>query len=236
MVVQATPADLQQQKFYLVFRPSISLQLLVCNIYNSRNFIQSLDKAKNDEFYTIYNSRNFIQSLDLSYKRCRSILIYNSRNFIQSLDHLYSSFFQQYLQQQKFYLVFRLGPVVRRIPCHLQQQKFYLVFRLRSRGYHLLSTIVEILFSLQTFGRQVNQPIIYNSRNFIQSLDKTIQGYFRNYLQQQKFYLVFRPLADAVWLWIYNSRNFIQSLDRKFSFMWQENLQQQKFYLVFRPK
>ena len=184
--------NLQQQKFYLVFRPQLESDG-VKYIYNSRNFTQSLDKSR-----TLHQARN--------------------------------------LQQQKFYLVFRpLKATLRRCP----------------------STIVEILLSLQTGGKEDKNESIYNSRNFTQSLDARRALFFersiynsRNFtqsldrlvrlinhrnLQQQKFYLVFRQQG---WLSnldnIYNSRNFTQSLDNSVGGVKDYYLQQQKFYLVFR--
>ena len=121
---------LQQQKFYLVFRPDQQMPATGLCIYNSRNFIQSLDHS---QLVTIF----------------------------------------RYLQQQKFYLVFRLAITTTSL-ANLQQQKFYLVFRRRAAG--LLRT-----------------ANIYNSRNFIQSLDQYQIHRIYPHLQQQKFYLVFRP-------------------------------------------
>ena len=42
---------------------------IVDSIYNSRNFIKSLNMAQNVEVTTIYNSRNFIKSLNFTVTR-----------------------------------------------------------------------------------------------------------------------------------------------------------------------
>ena len=141
---------LQQQKLYLVFRPSGArgekMKSTIVEI------ILSLQTMKLGERLTnIYNSRNYTQSLDLE-AVTRAKIIYNSRNYTQSLDEKQMNTLKRNLQQQKLYLVFRQQTAKKYQPIYLQQQKLYLVFRQHTAALEeSKSTIVEIILSLQTF-------------------------------------------------------------------------------------
>ena len=120
----------------------------------------------------------------------------------------------------------------------------------------LVSTIVEIILSLQTCNFIAANRAIYNSRNYTQSLDTSGKKQAIVDLQQQKLYLVFRRVCVVFFqILIYNSRNYTQSLDLQnivrfleliynsrnytqsldgFVGLFLKYLQQQKLYLVFR--
>ena len=143
--------------------------------------------------------------------------IYNSRNFICSLEGQYNSCGCYNLQQQKFYMLLRelqhsnyskISTIVEILYApqrlkegksqqYLQQQKFYMLLRviMNCTGVQL-STIVEILYAPQSIFFSRLRGIIYNSRNFICSLEIRI---------------------NTSIVLIYNSRNFICSLERQIS-------------------
>ena len=163
---------LQQQKFYLPFRHIVQINKKN-NIYNSRNFICHLDFNDKNFDFSIYNSRNFICHLDCCNRwRClrkstiveilfviqtnepiRLVVgcIYNSRNFICHLDFAAEKLREVFIYNSRNFI------------CHLD-------FTSRQVNHHV-STIVEILFVIQTIPTTALMNNIYNSRNFICHLD-----------------------------------------------------------------
>ena len=159
-------------------------------------------------FLLIYNSRNFICGLDFS--SWISLRVSTTVEILYVVQTLSKPESNIYLQQQKFYMWFRLKQSVDQRG-HLQQQKFYMWFRPLTRKLQNLSTTVEILYVVQT------KDVWLDISN----------------LQQQKFYMWFRLSIVPSWLksttveilyvvqtkyvvvpeFIYNSRNFICGLD-----------------------
>ena len=141
---------LQQQKLYLVFRRQ-GQRIENYEIYNSRNYTQSLDHKDEIIPFEISTIVEIILSLQTCLSStCPLLHIYNSRNYTQSLDNLMGLWSSS-------------SSTIVEIILSLQT--------ISPSCKSTLSTIVEIILSLQTFFLGTLFCFIYNSRNYTQSLD-----------------------------------------------------------------
>ena len=162
----------------------------------------------------IYNSRNYLQLLNCN-RKAIDRYIYNSRNYLQLLNSVLIRVRTENLQQQKLSIVTQLR-ISWKDYFYLQQQKLSIV------------TQLEVLQSIPS--------CIYNSRNYLQLLNKTHKSFPKGsttveiiysyststliscdslYLQQQKLSIVTQLNTFLIELHsIYNSRNYLQLLNK----------------------